>query len=254
VFNGYEISLKPKYKYDLKGKITLPATYNGQPVVKIGMFGFNVSKNSDGTFVEDTTKDIGITHVFFKDDETLSYAEVGSNAFNGYGTNGGKMKLKYIDLPASIRKIGDSAFAGCMELETVPLNDSIISIGLGAFRSVKYGEPMKMAVNELPRDLEEIGVNAFLDGGANVVITKLPKNLKTLSSWSLAHCPNVVIKEFGCWLENSDAESDSISLLTNIHGYCLSESGTSHITEIYIGDSVTVIESQAFNKYGNPLD
>lgn len=157
-------------------------------------------------------------------------------------------------MPLSILQIGGAAFEGCMELETITLSDSILNIGTGAFKSIKFGQAMKFAVNELPKDLETIGVNAFLDGGDNIVITKLPKNLEVLSAWSLAHCPNVIIKDFGHWTAGADLNSDSISTLKRIDGNCLDSSGTSRISEIYVGDSVTEVSSSAFKNYGNPLD
>ena len=94
---------------------------------------------------------------------------------------------------------------------------------------------------------------AFLDGGDNVVITKLPKKLKILSAWSLAHCPKVTIKEFGNWSSVDDPNSEDISLLKQINGNCLDGSGTSLISEIYVGDSVTTVQRDAFKNYGDPI-
>ena len=244
-FSGYKIELNDSYRYDLKGKITLPMTYNGQPIVSIG----NFAPGQSG-------EDFNITHIFFKDNEESFYVEVASNAFHSsqQEENRGYSYLQYIDLPLSILQIGGAAFEGCMELETITLSDSIINIGTGAFKSIKFGQAMKFAVNELPKDLETLGVNAFLDGGDNIVITKLPKNLEVLSAWSLAHCPNVNIKEFGYWSSINNLEDENISLLKQIDGNCLDGSGTHLISEIYVGDSVTAITKNAFKGYGNPIE
>ena len=243
-FTGYQISLKDQYKYALKGKITLPVSYNGQPIVSIG----NFSPGASG-------EDINITHIFFNTTKEEShYVEVANSAFQTTESGDrGYNYLKYIDLPLSILQIGSAAFEGCMDLETIVLSDSIINIGTGAFKSSNFGNAMKLAVNELPKDLETLGVNAFLDGGDNVVITKLPKKLKVLSAWSLAHCPKVTIKEFGNWSSVDDPNSEDISLLKQINGNCLDGSGTSLISEIYVGDSVTTVQRDAFKNYGDPI-
>ena len=233
--NGVRISLKPQYRYDLRGKITLPLTYNNKPIVSIGNF-------APGQIGQNTQ----FTHVFFLNDgqTASSYVEVSDNAFSAGADkyeNAGTSALKSIYLPDTIRKIGSAAFKNCRELENITLNDNIISIGNGAFQSGNQGPDfMKVHINELPANLRTLNVNAFESAGRNVIVTKLPATLQTLDAWSLSHCPNVNVSEFGSW--------DGSSVLAFIGDSALYESGST-ITKIFVGSSVTNISANAFRQY-----
>ena len=233
--NGVRISLKPQYRYDLRGKITLPLTYNNKPIVSIGNF-------APGQIGQNTQ----FTHVFFLNDgqTASSYVEVSDNAFSAGADkyeDAGTSALKSIYLPDTIRKIGSVAFKNCRELENITLNDNIISIGNGAFQSGDQGPDfMKVHINELPANLRTLNVNAFESAGRNVIVTKLPATLQTLDAWSLSHCPNVNVSEFGSW--------DGSSVLAFIGDSALYESGST-ITEIFVGSSVTNISANAFRQY-----
>jgi hypothetical protein len=110
--NGKQsISIKEQYKNILKGKVTLPSQYNGADIV----------------YIKDFSSTAHITHIFFMPD--AKYTTVGENAFK-YSA-----ELTYVDLPSTITRIENYAFARCLNLITVTLNDNITYIGTFAFSS-----------------------------------------------------------------------------------------------------------------------
>ena len=104
--------------------------------------------------------------------------------------------LKQIELPLTITKIESSAFAGCVELEAINLNNNITDIGQRAFAGLPL-VPMKVTINELPTNLKTIGGSAFYNGGSNIHITKIPDNVTTIEMMTFYLTPNVSISEFG---------------------------------------------------------
>ena len=75
-------------------------------------------------------------------------------------------------IPEGIEAIGDYAFKGCWQLNTVKLPYSLKKIGFGAFVGTHLKE---MAI---PEGVEEIEEAAFYDSGLSVV--SLPSTLKIL--------------------------------------------------------------------------
>ena len=75
-------------------------------------------------------------------------------------------------IPEGIETIGDYAFKGCWQLNTVKLPYSLKKIGFGAFVGTHLKE---MAI---PEGVEEIEEAAFYDSGLSVV--SLPSTLKIL--------------------------------------------------------------------------
>ena len=234
-YYGYEISLKPEYRATLAGKITLPDEYKGQKIISVGKF---VS----------STAPILITDIFFLNKANSSYIRINDSAFECIeDVVSNQNKLKNIYLPASIRYIGHSAFYKQLALFTIDLNDNIVFIGNQAFglSTGSYGY-MKVSINELPSNLKYLGNNAFFGGGNNVMVSKLPSGLTTLSRFSFWQCPNVNIRDFGYF--------DTNSQLTTIEQSVLHSCGAA-TTEIFIGSKVLAIDSTstngAFNSYAS---
>ena len=75
-------------------------------------------------------------------------------------------------IPEGIEAIGDYAFKGCRQLNTVNLPYSLKKIGFGAF----VGTHLKEIA--IPEGVEEIEEAAFYDSGLSVV--SLPSTLKIL--------------------------------------------------------------------------
>ena len=112
--------------------VTIPSTYNGFPVTKIGNRAFE-----DCYYLET----IEIPN---------SIIEIGNYAFTNCNS------LREIEFPSSVKKIGDHAFEECDSLNRIEIPSGVRSIGDYAF-SRCYS--LKGVVIE--NGLEKIGDNAF---------------------------------------------------------------------------------------------
>lgn len=114
IIEGYRITPK----LSLKGKITLPATYNGLPIVRIG----------SGFASASSTVSQEITHIFCEKNSAIR--EIMMGAFENNTT------LQYFDFsPNTIRFIDQNAFYGCSALDpnNFSLSNQLWFIGRWAF-------------------------------------------------------------------------------------------------------------------------
>ena len=219
IVSGGTLNLNPDYTDSIAGKITIPAYVNGVAIKSVGGFG--------GAS--------GITHVYFQEGSVVD--TIAAYAFSAitqktYG-------LEAVYLPATVRTIGESAFDSQINMKTVTLNDNITTIDRRAFCSYAL-EPMQYSINELPANLTTLGMSAFQNGGAGLVVTKIPSGLKVINSYTFTACPNVKISEFG-------------GSLTTIYRNAFNDAGNGglggEVTEIYIKRSVTEIGLEVFLGY-----
>jgi hypothetical protein len=182
-YEGYEVSINQGYRELLQGKVTLPETYNGKPVISVG--DFQVCNN--------------ITHVFFQHENTCQYVRIAPDAFNFNG-NEQYTKLVGFYAPPSLLSIGENAFYYAIKLEDFRWNNNIVEIGRQAFASDPSRQAHAIKVNELPENLITLGANAFYSTTKNVVITKIPSKLEEIGNWAF-YCKDsddgIGITEFG---------------------------------------------------------
>lgn len=224
-FSNDTISLKPKYKGVLGGKITLPNTGNNKTLTVVGDF-----KDTNNL----------ITHVFFLDN--CNYNEIARDAFSDSGTVKYGKGLEAIYLPLTINKIGANAFYGIIDLKTIGSKEdnynNISTIGTNAFFGCS-----SLIIKELPDNLETLEDYAFR-GCSKIVVTKLPNSLAYSSRafHVFSNCPYVRISEFGT--ENSG------QALNYIPKYFLASSGkgttTPEINQIRIGSGITQVGQNCF--------
>lgn len=233
---GYQISAVR----DLRGKITIPATHNGLPVVAIGDF----------------TSALRATGVFFM--ENSMFYEVSASAFET-AAQAEDIKLKGVYLPESTMYIKEKAFKGVQGLEHVSeryakngiagrLSSNLVEIGQRAFENTAL-----LRVEQIPPKVTIIPQRAFNMAGPNVVLQELPKNIARIELAAFMGCPNVRITEFG--LRTNDVGFSSG--LTYIGQNSFNRSGQSGsadgVNTIYIYDSVIEISRNAFSGYGNNI-
>lgn len=84
---------------------------------------------------------------------------VESNAFRE------DMALEKVEVPGSVRTIGDAAFYGCPELNTVILNEGVTQMGISAF-----AECPELMAAELPKSLGEIPDDMFRGASDDLLI------------------------------------------------------------------------------------
>lgn len=138
--SGYSISPNPKLLPN--GKITIPANYNGKPVLRLGSF-VNASD---------------ITHVFFEGNGNHPLRYIYQEAFKGC------KKLKYFafnDLP-KLYKIDISAFENVLNLcENDNIGQSVVVLGRLAFSAAFNFNETKITKFTFPSSAEVIGWRAF---------------------------------------------------------------------------------------------
>ena len=99
---------------DYAGEIEIPATWHGLPVTKIQSSAF-YNKPITAVTLHDGLENIG----------NVSF----------YGTS-----IESVDIPGSVKIIGDNAFASCLKLRTVNFNEGLEQIGSSAFEYSKVEE------------------------------------------------------------------------------------------------------------------
>ncbi len=113
-------------------KITIPAEYEGLPVIEIGEGAFKQMKN--------------LASVTFPD----NIAKIGHSAFAGCSS------LKEITLPKGLKEIDGYAFQSCMKLTKVTVSDS-----LEILRSNAFINCLELCEFNIPSSLHTMGMNVF---------------------------------------------------------------------------------------------
>jgi hypothetical protein len=223
--HGPAISVIDSYGQLMQGPITLPAKdKDGNDILFIDKFS--------------TINRVTELHV----ENNANYIAVLDNAFSMLHMD---PKLKKIKLPETITYLGNYAFAYCLELEEINLNNNITYIGDGCFRneSSSYGIPLlKVNISKLPDNLEYIGDYAFFGAGPNVTISTIPNKVAVIPASCFAYCANLRINKFG-------GEGSS---LTTIGNAAFRSSGASDITSITFESPVTTVTSSRLFQNGYP--
>lgn len=233
-FNNGTISLKDKFRGVLQGKITLPAVDDKNKAVKIvGNFS---CENADETIVPTL-----FTHVYFKDKDIAQYEAIDQYAFSHTGQKSdvnNPSALTYIELPPSLTTIGKDSFINCRNLQTVVMHDNIERILGNVFWNAQ--NISSFGVDNLPKNLIELGGSSLYNAGDNLVITALPENLTALYAYALSAGAGVNIATFG----------SPTKPITVMKGSALNGSGNGSVTKmtIYCAGS-GAIEAAAFSGY-----
>ena len=107
-----------------------------------------------------------------------SVTEIGKYAFSGCG-------LTSINIPESVKKISEGAFAGCTVLTSVTIPDSVTVIGEGAFCGC-----WKLTNVNIPNSVREIREWAFSGCKAMTSIT-IPNSVTEIGDWVFSDCENL---------------------------------------------------------------
>ena len=166
--NIFTLKLKDVYRPLIGGKITLPSTYNGTPIVAVAGFN-NVNELTDIYTLENA-----------------QYKYISDNAFNY------NRKLQSVYLPSTVTMIGSFAFDEDNILENFYWNDSPVTrIGESAFAQTNV-----LTMNSLPNTLEYLGPRAFLNAGSGITVSVLPDKLNKIPTQCFMGCPNITIATF----------------------------------------------------------
>ena len=162
-FNSEGYSISPKSGIVMNGKITIPATYNGLPVVELS--NFTGSNPREGGVV----KEQHITHIFFENNANIT--SIGYECFDRQQRtiNGGNvsatnpnlaLELQYIEVPINLKKVGVSAFRGQSNLEYFDLPEGLLEIDTYAFQGAFVTQVINRPLY-IPGTVRMIGTRAF---------------------------------------------------------------------------------------------
>ena len=159
------IAISPKPGRELKGKITIPAEYNGYPIYKIQNEAFK--------------GDISITHVFFEGGSKLRV--IGERAFEN-------SHIKYFQFTDSLRYISQYAFSQAERLQPDKTNSYLFGENLFIIANHAFSQALNFNGNSvifyLPSSLQHMGFYALSNfaspmAGSEIIIGS-PQDLSNL--------------------------------------------------------------------------
>jgi surface protein len=129
---------------------------------------------------------------------------IGERAFEGC------INLESIELPGSLTSIGTAAFYKCAKLALTNLPDGITSISDGAFSGCG-----NIALTELPDSITDIGISAF-NSCTNLALTELLDGINTIGNYAFYRCTSLTSITFNGTPNtiSSSAFSNCTNLLT----------------------------------------
>ena len=131
--------------------------------------------------------------------------------------------IKRVELPSTLKEIGQYAFAECCNLEEIIMPDSVEIVGVEAFHGCS-----KLKHVTFSRNLHTLESRSFMESGVEEVV--LPNNLTCISKQAFSHCEKL----------------KSVKLPRNLKKIEQSAFQYADIESIKIPDSVTYIGEYAF--------
>ena len=159
----------------------------------------------------------------------------------------GETKLQEIKLPSSVKVIEQEAFRGCIELETVTLNEGLERVGKGAF---EYCYELKEII--IPQTVTAIEEYAFADC-TELKTAVILEGVETIGDFAFAMCSQLEnielpksIKEIGhkAFFECQSLKHIYLSASVNYGANVFSSSG---IESVKIEEGTTVIPERVFS-------
>lgn len=208
----------------IKGKVIIPSTLGGYPVVKTG--NFEGCKNiTEITIPKSVTE---ISSESFYDCTSLSKINIpDSVTYIGREAFFSCISLMEISVPRSVIRIGQGAFRECEKLENITISDSVKYIDMGVFTGTAYANNesnWKDGLLYIGRHL--IAAKKELSGAVNI-----QSGTKTIAASTFNHCINV---------DKIYIPDSVISIGEYAFGGC------KNLTEITVPGSVEYIPGYAF--------
>ncbi len=192
-------------------EITIPATYEGKPVTRIGEDAFDGLTKLRKVVIPENVREIGV------------------NAFNSL-TN-----LDDITFPSSLRVIKNYAFANIPYIETVTLPEGLEEIGSSVFSSCKSLKNIS-----LPSSLKKIEGNVF--SGDTMLKTTTYEGVEYLGNTN-----NLYLFAYALNEKNISPTSVTFHTDTKLIGGSLLE-GENSVTSITLNEGLTFIGAGAFRE------
>lgn len=217
---GYTIAPNAEYRNSvaddsasrlrLNGKLTLPTTYNGKPVLMIQNFNGAYTNGPNGDTV------MGLTHVFWSGADHLKSVR---NIFDNWnsGAFASCLKLVYFQFPSTLLELDAGSF------NSTALNFSLVDLASTSLINIKKECFQNLTGNAdeiiLPGSLKSIQSTAFAymqnDRGINIVQLGSetdPSQLETLIANAFVQSDGKNVKEWRAYV-SSQSQKDTIAEL-----------------------------------------
>ncbi len=148
-------------------------------------FEFSLSDDEDYYIVESIGTYRGNEIVIPSEYHGLPVRKIGERAFEGNGN------IETVEIPSSVLEIGQYAFSSCSALRTVTIESGLTTIGEGAF-----GDCERLASVSLPETLKVIGNYAFLNS-AELNNIQLPESLEKIGFSVFSGCAKLKTQAYG---------------------------------------------------------
>ena len=215
--------------------VSIPSYYNGKPVTCICEETFKNCYNLKSVVIPDSVTSVSNTAFSGCKIETATIPAIAARAVANYA-------LKHVSIIAGETIVADS-LGSCDNLASVTISESVKSIGSGAFSNC---DSLTSVV--IPGSVTSIGDRAFL-GCDNLNNITIPDSVTEIGGNSFSNCP----------IETATIPTSVINIIPKLHLKTLTINGGENIgsdyngfrdcktlTDVTIGDSVKIIEIQAF--------
>ncbi len=185
------------------GSLTIPSTYKGKPVTRIGDQAFEYCTGLTSIVIPNSVTSIG-ARVFGGCDNIKKVSIPDSVTIIGDGAFGG-LNITSITIPNSVKSIGYRAFAYCESLKSITIPDSVTKIGSEAFYCCRGLTNVKISnsitsINEatfghcsslksivIPKSITSIGFGAFTHCKSLEQIT-IPGSVTSIGDQAFRNC------------------------------------------------------------------
>ena len=191
----------------------------------------------------------GVTYKFIDNTETVQVGNGTNQAVNPSSTTVTiPAFVQYNGITYSVTRIGNGAFANCLNLSNIIIPDSITIIGDWAFAYCA-----SLSSLTIPDGVTHIGEGAF-NGCSSITETTIPSSMTSISDWTFAYCEKLTnvtlpngIKNIGGWAFVYCEKLPDITIPNGVISIGRRAFiGCGDLTEITIPSSVTAIGSEAF--------
>ena len=204
--------------------LVIPSTYEGEPVVMIGMNAFKNQTQLTSVYIPDSITFAG--HACFLGCTNLTSVRLSPNmpTINTYMFS--QSGLTSVEIPEGVTYVAGSAFRAS-KLESVSFPTTLTSIGPNAFRACR-----SLTAVTLPDNVQSLA-HATFNGCAQLKTVELSAGMKEIANYAFDNCRNLRTVVFKEGLESIGM----YAFRTNIY-----------LKTIELPDSVTTIGNAAFRE------
>ena len=246
-----------------EGENDIIAWLEDSNITSVGDNGFNNCSQLTGDYLGEITNKNGVeivisgspfTGTSVKLTKVLNLEEKTSIVDNEYAgvtkfvDNSGKEVTK-IDIPSTVKTIGNNAFNGCTSIETISMPNNITSIGVSAFANCTSLNQINLPENASYTVIS----NNLLNGCISLENIKIPQYITTIGQSALSGC-NIAslnipgnVKNIGSYAFSNNYNLTSLTLNEGIQTIGGQFIRASSITELTIPNSVTGLGDSCFH-------